>query len=114
MFTDPITITVNGVSKTLNRIDLGDLSSGYASTDGVWKINISHVVTTKGRVRSTVEFYETKIVDVATGREDSLLIRLLFDRPKSSWSSTEVEYDRAALFAFVSTANMLKLFGLES
>jgi hypothetical protein len=117
MFTDPITLTVNGVAKTLNRIGTGDLTSTYATADEELTMSISHQVTKNQRVRTTVEVIQRKVVtDPLTSENDydTILFRHLIDRPLYGWSATEVDYIRAAIAAWETTGNIAKLFGKES
>jgi len=117
MFTDPITITVNGVAKTLSKISSEGTSSTYATPDEEYLYKISHQVTNAGRVRSTLELTQKKVVTNpldSTNDYDTVLFRYLIDRPLFGWSATELDYVKAGLAAWLTTANLTKLFGKES
>jgi hypothetical protein len=42
MFTDPMSVTVNAVAQTLNRVGTGANSSSYRTDNGLYRATISH------------------------------------------------------------------------
>lgn len=117
MLSDPITLTVNGVANSLNRISTGDLTSSYSTADESLKATIKHQRTSSDRIRTTIDVVQRKVVsDPLTSENDydTLTFRLLIDRPSVGWTATEVDYVNQALAGFLTTANVGKLYGLQS
>jgi methyl-accepting chemotaxis protein len=117
VLSDPITLTVNGVANSLNRISTGDLTSSYSTADESLKTTIKHQRTSSDRIRTTIDVVQRKVVsDPLTSENDydTLTFRLLIDRPSVGWTATEVDYVNQALAGFLTTANVGKLYGLQS
>jgi len=61
MFSDPQSVTVNSVAKSMARIISTGQSGTYAMADGTFKLIISHTES-KERVRSMVRIEQRAIV----------------------------------------------------
>jgi hypothetical protein len=120
-FADPITFTVNSVAKVMARVQT---SPGQPSTwrtgDGLFIVEISHQPTRKdgkNRIRSLVRFTQKAVVTNpldSTNDYDTMPISVIIDHPEFGFTDTQAGQNAAALFAFLSSANITKLFGLEA
>lgn len=119
-FADPQTITVNGVAKTLARIEVKGLASVYQTADGLFKFTISHQRTGSGsnvRIRSMIRVDHKAIVPdplTAVNDYETISTYTVIDRPEVGFTSLEVGYDAAALFAWADSTAIGKVFGLQS
>lgn len=118
MFADPQSITVNSVAKSMPRVMTKDLSAQYQTDDQLFKLLISHQMTTKNRVRSLARFDQRKIVtnplDSTKQDWDFCSVSIVIDRPEFGWSAAEVDYLVAGFKAWLDTTADAKLFGLQS
>lgn len=118
MFADPITLTVNGVAKVLNRIEQAGTSARYSNADGTFTLNITHNVTKSDRVRSVVAFRQQKVVSdpiTSTASDfDDTTVSLTIDRPFYGFSDTEIQYLESALEGFLDATALTKIYGRES
>lgn len=121
MFADPQSVTVNAVAKSMPRIAIGDVATGkptrYEFFDGSFSLEIAHQTTKAGRIRTTVELVETKAVTDPISTEtdsDSCTVRVLVDRPSYGWTDVQLGYLTEAIKAWLTTANVTKLYGRES
>jgi len=115
VFSDPQSITINAVAKSLPRILIGGTNATYQNSDGSWKLSISHQ-RSKGRIRSLVRVDNTKVVtDPITSQNDSDFssVQVVWDRPEVGFSMTEIEQQTAGVMAYVTTANVDKIYGGE-
>jgi len=115
-FADPQSITVNAVAQSMPRIETSGLTSKYSKDDETFKLVVSHT-RTNDRVRSMVRVDQRAVVaDPLTAVNDyeNLGIYLVIDRPTVGFTSTQVDYVVQALKTWLSTANVVKVFGLES
>jgi len=117
MFTDPITITINGSAKTLARIKSTGTSSDYASSDGNYTMTVSH--TMKGdRVRTLIKVGQRVVATDPLSSENDyawLYDQRVLDRPIVGFDATTIGYLVAADNAWIVTAGVVgKLFGMES
>lgn len=120
MFTDPQTVTINGVGNTLPRIKLGDQNTTYKNADGTVQLRISHQPT-KGRTRRMVRIDQTKIAEdplTAVNQFASAGIYIVVDAPSNGvFSGNELSYLYLALVNFLgadTNAAWMKLIGGES
>jgi hypothetical protein len=116
MFADPLTVTINSVAKTLARVSTNGQSSIYQTSDGLFKLTISHQVS-KDRVRSVVRIDQKKIAtDPLTSEQDwaTLTDYHVKDRPIVGFTTAEVQQLNAGLTSFVDNAVITKLVGGES
>lgn len=92
--TDPITITVNSVDYTLNRIKSDGYRSEYLTADEEFKLTVSHMEV-KGRTRRMVRI-DRRIVaaDPLTSVNEykELGVYLVIDEPEYGFPDTEIDY----------------------
>lgn len=116
MFADPQSITVNSVAQSMPRIETSGTSSKYSKDDETFKLNISHTKT-NDRIRSMARVDQRAIVPdplTAVNDYETLGVYLVIDRPIVGFTATQVDYVVQALKTWLSTANVTKLYGLES
>lgn len=109
--TDPQTITVNTVAKTLNRIKTEGMSSEYATDDEVFKMRVSHQ-DSKGRTRRMVRVdHRVVAADPLSSIQEYKTsgVYLVIDEPEFGFTDAEIDYDVQALKGWLSTANVLKV-----
>lgn len=114
-FTDPQTITINAVPKTLNRIKSDGYRSEYATADEEVKMTISHQES-KGRTRRMVRV-DSRVVaaDPLTAQNEykSLGVYIVIDEPEFGFADADIDYVVQALNTWLSTANVTKVCGNE-
>jgi hypothetical protein len=117
MFTDPQTLTVNSVAKTMPRIEQNGTSSTYQMADQTFTFKISHQAVSGNRVRSMVRTDQRAIVpDPLTSVNDyeNLAVYLVIDRPLAGFTATQVDQLVQAMKAWLTTTAVTSLFGRES
>ncbi|DAD52646.1 coat protein [ssRNA phage SRR7976299_17] len=114
-FTDPQSITVNAVAKTMPRISSEGTRSVYQKAEEDFKMTISHQ-TSRDRTRRMVRV-DQRVVAVnpldATSEYKSLGVYLVIDEPEYGFSDTDIDYLVQALKTWASSANVLKVCGNE-
>jgi hypothetical protein len=116
-FSDPQSITVNSVAQSMPRIETSARKSIYQKNDQTFTLEISHLTTNAGRVRSLAKFSERAVVTNpldSTNDYDTLSIQMVIDRPSFGFSMTRLEQDVAGFVAWLTTGNVDKLYGQES
>lgn len=117
MFSDPQTVTVNSVDKSLPRVSSGTYSGAFASTADGLVLKISHQLA--ARNRSTVRLDISKIgsdpLIPSTNRPYSMSAYLVMDTPPQGFTSTEISQNLKALIDWLAVAdNQTKFVGDES
>lgn len=96
---DPQTVTVNAVAKTLARVSSGDFSGAFTSTADGLVLRVSH--TQAKRNRSTVRLEISKIsadpLVPSTNRPYSMTVYAVIDTPPQGFSTTEITNNVKAL-----------------
>lgn len=116
MFTDPQSITINAVAKSMPRISVKDLSAIYQTSDEAFKLTVSHLKSNK-RVRSMSRIDQRAIVVDPLSSEndyDTLSVYTVIDRPEVGFSLTQLDQLVTGYFAWHSPATVARLFGYES
>lgn len=119
-FADPQVVTINSVAKSMPRVEVGTRRAVYQIGDQTFTLIISHQSSKPGgkeRVRSTVRIEQRAIVtDPLTNVADydTLVYYVVVDRPVYGFTMTQVEQLVAGLNAWLTTANVDKIFGQES
>lgn len=116
MFTDPQSVTINAVPKSLPRVSIGISESTYRSADETVQMRISHQ-SSKGRKRRMVRLDQTVIAADPLSAENSSQkagIYLVVDEPTFGFDDTALDYLVDALIAWLTSANIAKLLGSES
>lgn len=116
-FSDPISITVSGNAKSMARISSSGTSSVYQTGDGLFRLEITHVPTKGGRIRSTMRFTRKAIVAdpiTAVNDEETLTFYAVIDRPSFGFVDTDVNALKTGFNAWLTDTVGTKLFGMES
>lgn len=107
-FTDPQSVTVNSVAKSMPRVSTGDLNSVYKSADDAWQFRISHQKS-KSRIRRMVRL-DNKLVAAdpltAENTYQSVGVYLVIDEPDVGVDDTTIGYQVAALTAWATPTNV--------
>lgn len=114
-FSDPQTVTVNTVAKSLARISVEGTQSKYATSDGVYELKLAHTVA-KSRHRVLARLDHTEIAaDPLTSENASqkLGVYLVIDEPQFGFTDTEIDNDVQGFIAWLTSANILKLLAQE-
>ncbi len=118
MFSDPQTITVATVAKTLPRISSGDMTGRFRTGDGAYELSIQHNSGKKDRsvVRVNVRKVGANPLDPAKNVPYTAAAYCVLEAPPqtSGFSSTELEDLLKALAAYLTAANITKFVGKES
>lgn len=118
MFSDPQTITVATVAKTLPRVSSGDFTGQFRASDGAYVLSVKH--TTGKRDRSVVRVDQRKIganpLDPTKNLPYTASVYVVLDAPAgfTGFTSTELEDLVKAQVAYLSAANVTKFVGKES
>jgi len=120
-FSDPSTITVNSVAKSMPRVETDGRKAIYQSADGLWTLTVSHRSTkNKGRERvsSVIRVDQKKLVTdpiTSVTDYDTLSQWFVIDRPFVGFTVTEVQQQVAGFAAgFLDSTTIAKIFGQES
>jgi len=116
MFTDPQSVTVATVAKSMPRITSNGQQSIYVMADETFKLTISHSKP-KGRVRSMVRIDQRAIVaDPLTSVNDyeTLSFYVVIDRPEVGFTSAQVNDLITGLKTWLDSTAVGKVFGQES
>lgn len=118
-FTDPLSITIGGVTSALPRISVGDDKSEYQSGDGLVALSASHDYGK--RTRRVLRVDTSKLTAdpfrPAENVQVSMSNYLVFDLPKAGYTPAEalaVFQGFRTLFSATSDAMIIKLLGGES
>lgn len=114
-FSDPQTVTVNSVDKTLARISVEGTQSVYANSDSAYQLKLAHTVA-KSRHRVLARLDHTEIAaDPLTSENASqkLGVYLVIDEPQFGFTDAEIDNDVQGFITWLSSANVLKLLAQE-
>lgn len=114
-FADPQTITVDGVAQTLNLIKNDGLRSEYATSDEVYKFVISHQES-GNRTRRMIRV-DKRVVAAdplsSVNEYKSLGVYLVIDEPEYGFEDDPIYHVAAALTAWLTEANILKVLASQ-
>jgi len=116
MFSDPQSVTINSVAKSMPRVSTNGQQSVYTNSDESYKLTISHQIS-GDKVRSLVRLDNRAIVaDPLTSVNDyqTHTTYVVDERPKYGFTMTQVEQQFAGFLAWFTTGNVDKIFGGES
>jgi hypothetical protein len=122
-FSDPQSITINGVTTSLPRRsgpnqDKNQVTGSFANADDTLVTSFSHQTASgTGRVRHSFRLDQSKIVTSPIDLQndtDSCSVYIVIDRPGYGFTVADVQYLVAALSGFLSSANVAKLYGREA
>jgi len=117
LFTDPITITINAVANDLPRVEQAGKKSVYQKSDGSLILTLSHQAMGSNRTRGLTRLDERLIVtDPLTSVNDyeTATVFTVIERPLYGFSVTQIQQLVAGHVAFLTNANVAKLYGQES
>lgn len=116
MFSDPQTLTINAVAKSLARISTSAQSAVYQNADETFKLTISHQKSgtrTRTMVRVDQRAIVTNPLD-STNDYDTLSFYSVFDRPEYGFTNAQIQQLIAGFQAWQDGTAVLKLIGKES
>lgn len=117
-FSDPQTLTVNAVAKSMALVERNGRSASYRTSDGEYSFSISHQQK-GGRVRSMVRTNQSKLAPDPYQSGLNVTAKhsvwIVLDRPAEGFfTPTEIDYVVQAFKTWLSSANVLKVIGQES
>lgn len=115
-FTDPQTLTVNSVAKTLNRIKSDGYSAEYAAADEEFKMRISHQES-KSRTRRMVRADQRIVATnplTSVQEYKTLGVYCVIDEPEYGFDDTTINYLVQALVTWLSPTNVAKICSSQS
>lgn len=115
-FTDPQSITVNTVTKSMPRIKSDGTKSIYKTADEEFQFTISHQES-KSRTRRMVRVDQRKVAaDPLTSVNEykTAGVYVVIDEPEYGFTDTELGYIVAALTAWLTAGNVAKVCASES
>lgn len=118
MFSEPITITINGVAQVMPRIETVGRRSLYQKPDGTFNLIIDHTTTKKaGRNRHVVRLEERAIVVNpldTTNDYDTAAVTHIIECPEYGFTMARLDQLVQGFKAWYVTAVVDKLTGGES
>lgn len=114
-FADPQTVTISAAPNTLNKVRIEAQKTVYATSDENLKLTISHQET-KGRTRRMARLDKRVVAaDPLSSQNEykSLGIYVVFDEPEYGFADADIDAAAAGLFAWLSSANVLKILGSQ-
>lgn len=117
MFSDPQTVTVNSVAKTLPRVSVGDRTATYESPADGLTFKITHVVGKRHRHTVRLDVVKTAADPLLDGvsKQYSMSSYVVIDAPPLGFSAAEQQLNVKALLDHVNTlANTNKVIAGES
>lgn len=115
-FSDPQTVTINAVAKSMPRVETGGTASTYRTADEIFQMKISHQ-SSKSRVRRMVRIDQTVIAEnplTAVNSSQKLGVYLVVDEPTFGFTDADIDYVVDGLVAWLTPANIAKFLGSES
>lgn len=120
MLTDPQSITVNAVAKSMPRILTEGKHAIYQKSDQTFSLDIRHTDIRKDkklRVKHLVVFKQRAIVaDPLTAVNDyeTVSVSFMIDRPEAGFDATAIDQMVAGFKTWLDTTMVTKLWGGES
>lgn len=114
-FSDPQSITVNAIAKSMPRVKSDGYRSEYKKDDETFKMTISHQES-KNRTRRMIRVDQRVVAAdplTAVNEYKSLGVYLVIDEPEYGFSDAEINYVVQALTAWLTQANVLKVCANE-
>jgi hypothetical protein len=120
MYADPLTVTVNSVDKTLNRVfaEVGRPST-FKTTDDGFKLEISHTTSGGRRERHLMRLTQRLIgadpLNPALNVENKSILSVTLDNPTVGFTDAQLGYLINGLADFLQTStNITKFIGGEA
>jgi hypothetical protein len=117
MFSDPQSVTVNAVAKTLPRVVVGDRKASYESTADGLQLHITHVVGKRNRHTVRLDVTKTAADPLLDGvsKQYSMSAYIVVDAPPIGFTLAEQKLNVTALLDFMKAAtNTDKVLAGES
>ncbi len=116
MFADPQSVTVNAVAESMPRISTGDRTSTYRTSDGEFKLQISHSEGSRNRrtVRVTQEVVAADPFLTDVNRTYVQHAYIVLDTPKVGFTAAQQDNLAQGLVDYLSDANIDKIIAGES
>lgn len=115
MFSDPQSVTVNAVAKSLPLTSREGMKSIYTESTGEHKLTVSHQEGVRDRRVIRLD-HEKVAADPLTAVNATVSVStyLVIDEPKWGYTDADIDYLVQALTGWLSSANVLKVLGAES
>lgn len=117
MFTEPQSVTVNSVAKSLPRVSYGNREGIFESrTDGL-RLRVTHVLGKRNRRIARLDITKTAADPLLDGvsRQYSMSVYLTIDAPTVGFADSEVANNAQALIDWADVAaNLNKVVAGES
>jgi hypothetical protein len=116
MFSDPQSVTVNAVAKSLVKIDATGRTGKYRSADGQFTLTISHDEKNRNRrtVRLTQEIIAADPFLTDVNRTAIQHVYVVQDSPKTGFTAQQIDDLSQALVDYLSDATIDKIIAGES
>lgn len=119
MLSDPQSVTINSVAKSLPAISRGTNTSAYQFADGTIKLSISHSYAKRTRRQVRLDFSKLAADPLISAQniKYSMSAYLVVDLPPTGFTVTEAQYIVSALTKWLtdsSAAASLQVLGGES
>lgn len=117
MFTEPQSVTVNAVAKSMPRVELGARTGTFENVSTGHRLRITHLLGKRNRriVRLDVTKIAADPLLDGVSREYSMSAYLTIDHPPVGFSTTEQEQNVQALVDWLDTVgNLTKVVNGES
>lgn len=118
-FSDPMSVTINAVAKTLPRVYSPDGPSTFKTQDDEFTVEVSHSKVKGRRERHLFRLSQRKIgadpLVPATNLESRASVHLVLDNPLTGFSDVELGYLITGLGNFLTNAtSQAKFIGGEA
>lgn len=115
-FSDPQSITINAIAKSLVRIKSDGFKSIYRTADEEFTFTISHQET-KSRTRRMCRIDQRKVAAdplTAVNEYKTVGVYLVVDEPEFGFTDTEIDYIVQGFKTWLSSGNVAKVLANES
>jgi len=116
MFTDPQSVTVDGVAYSMPRISADGMSALYSTADENFKMRISHQEA-KGRTRRMVRLDKRLVAAdplTSVNAYQSVGVYIVVDEPEYGFTDDNIDDIIQGFKTWLSTANVNKVLGSEA
>lgn len=119
MLSDPQSMTINAVAKSLPRVVAGVNTGGFSMDDGTLKLNISHTYGKRTRRMVRVDFSKIAADPLVSAQniKYSMSTYLVFDTPITGFTVAEAKQVIDGFLAYMSASSgavITKVLGGES
>lgn len=118
MFSDPQSITINGVATSLPRVTMGELNGQFRAADGSLTLTIKHNQGRKDRsvARTDSKKLGANPLDPSKNLPYTASVYTVVEAPAGGQGYTSVELENLVKghVAYLTAANVTKLVGKES